>query len=329
MGIAAALAALVPAAAFAHPYGGEHVHDPQQDTEQIDTSGAPQADARPPAEPLVVADVEQCEDALVVDGVVLCDDELEPTPTPTAAEILGQTGADAVQWEPPRTPRFMSSEGIVDPFPDTVRRARPRDAGILLGLGVGFAVASAITARATLLPDCEDENELGTCTVPNGASIGLRSGRLFGTIGFSVGSAAFGAFGGRELGMLLQDSRRLSLERRRAVAVGLGSSAVVAGVTGLVVGSTLLGRGSRRSLEMAAGFDDSVSIDDPAERAQIDAALHQVKVARVGLMVLVASPVFLATGASLLANRPRRTRRVSVTPTASLTEVGVRATIHF
>jgi len=262
--------------------------------------------------------------------IILDDDETEQDAeytTPTASEILGQTGAEAGHWEPPLTQRYMSPRGVDDPFPDTALRARPRDAGILLGLGAGFAAASVITARSTLLPDCEDRSDLTTCVVPNAAEIGLRSGRLFGTIGFGVGAAAFGAFGARELGLLLQQGTRLPLERRRRIAVGLGSGAVVTGLTGIVVGSSLLAVGSKRSLRIADSIDPTAAAD--AQMAEASEALGEVKVARAGLMVLVASPMVLASGISLLVHRPRLSERLRVSPTVSRTEVGLRATVRF
>ncbi|MEM9457732.1 MAG: hypothetical protein AAGF11_26370 [Myxococcota bacterium] len=248
---------------------------------------------------------------------------------PTASEIIAQTGANAVTWDPPLTQRYMSPEGIEDPFPDQIRRARPRDAAILLGLGAGFAVASAITARLTLLPDCEDQSDLTTCAIPNEAEIGLRSGRLVGTIGFTVGAAAFGAFGGRELGQLIDQGTRRPLEQRRRIAVGIGSSAVVAGLTGIAVGSSVMALGTRRSLRLASTFDSTTDVTDPEQVARINETLDHVKTARIGLMVLAASPVFLATGISLLVHRPKLERRVRITPTASLTDVGISATVRF
>ena len=242
-------------------------------------------------------------------------------------EVLAQTGANAVRVEPPPTPRYMSPEGVHDPFPDQARRARPRDAGILLGLGFGFAVASAITARLTLLPDCADENDVMTCAVPDGQDIGVRGGRLFGTIGFSVGAAAFCAFGTRELGQVLQQADG-SLRRRRRLATGLATTSLVLGVTGTVVGATVLGVGARRSLVLARSFDSTASEVGPSELAQLEDTIGQVKIARAGLMVLAASPFFVASGISLLVHRPGP-RRVMVTPSLGVTEVGVTARIRF
>jgi len=250
----------------------------------------------------------------------------DETVTLSASEIIAQTGAETVEWEPRH--RFMSPEGVDDPFPDRLHRARPRDGAILLGLGAGLAVSSAITARMTLLPDCEDERDVTTCTVPDGADIGLRSGRLFGTLGFSIGSAAFGAFGARELGQWLQQTTRMPLERRRRIAVGLGSGAVALGVTGIAIGSSVLAVGTKRSLRLASTFDSTTTGTDPEELARLNETVGQIKFARAGLMVLVASPVFLATGISLLVHRPRE-RRLSVMPNASLTQVGLHATLRF
>ncbi|MCH9687535.1 MAG: hypothetical protein K0V04_39240 [Deltaproteobacteria bacterium] len=247
----------------------------------------------------------------------------------TASEILGQTGAEEVQWDAPLRPRVMTWSGSDDQIPDHTRQARPRDAAILLGLGGGLAVASMIAARMTLLPDCDDESDVTTCTIPDRADIGLRSGRLFGTVGFGVGAAAFGVFGARELGMLLQQRTHIPLERRRRIAVGVGTGSIAVGLTGIAVGSSVLAMGAKRSIRSANTFDDTTSIDDPETLAQIDEMVGDVKVARVGLMVLVASPAFLATGIALLVHRPRLERRVQITPTAGLTQFGVQATVRF
>ncbi len=242
-------------------------------------------------------------------------------------EVLAQTGTNEVHVDRTPVPLSMSPEGVSDPFPDQPRRARPRDAGIVLGLGFGFAVASTITARLTLLPDCEDENDVMTCAVPDGQDIGVRGGRLFGTIGFSVGAAAFGAFGARELGQVLQQADG-ALARRRRVAVGLGTSSLAIGLTGAIVGATLLGVGARRGLAAARAFESTTGEVSSAELAVLEDTVGQVEVARAGLMVLAASPFFVASGISLLVHRPRP-RRVVVTPTLGATEVGVTARIRF
>ncbi len=312
-------------------------HDDATEHEDVaspDGGPRPRDAAQPdtPSAPSLVA--EQVDDAPSPS-----DPSLEPSPgteaaasldmaeSLTAAEILGQTGANAVQWEPTER-RVMTWNGTDDATVDHVRRTHPRDAGILLGLGAGLAVASSITARMTLLPDCDDERDVTTCAVPTGAEIGLRSGRLFGTLGFAVGSAAFGVFGARELGYLLQQGRRLPFDQRRRIAVGVGAGAIAVGLTGIAVGSSLLGVGARRSIDIASTFDSTSTITDPATLTELDTMIGHIKVARIGLMVLVASPVFLATGISLAAHRPRN-RRVQITPTASLTEFGLSATVRF
>ncbi len=317
-----ALLALGSTLASAHP-GKAHHHDTHRasDSHLIQTETTYVDDD----EEIIILDDDEDDD----EEIIILDETEEDAEytTPTASEIIGQTGAEAAHWEPPLTHRYMSPRGVNDPFPDTIARARPRDAAILLGLGAGFAAASMITARSTLLPDCEDQNDLTTCVVPNAAEIGLRSGRLFGTIGFGVGAAAFGAFGARELGLLLQQGTRLPLERRRRIAVGLGSGAVVTGLTGIVVGSSLLAVGSKRSLRIADSIDPTAATE--AQMAQASDALGEVKVARAGLMVLVASPMVLASGISLLVHRPKLSERLRISPTMSRTQVGLSATVRF
>lgn len=326
--------AFTSATAWGHPGGHGHGHDheheheasvplqPRGSAEQADESGVIYDDD---GDEIVILD----EDG---DEIMMLDDDWaseEPEDTTlSASELLAQTGADAKKWNPPTTRRYMSREGVNDPFPDKPKRARPVDAVVLMGLGAGFAAASTITARSVLLPDCDDQNDLNTCSVPDAGDIGLRSGRLFGTIGFSIGGAAFGAFGAREIGQLLQQGTRLPLERRRRIAIGLGATSMLAGLTGIAVGSSMVGLGSVRSLRIANSFDPATTQLSPEELALADEALGEVKNARVGLMVLVASPVFLASGISLLVNRPRL-ERVSITPTASLTNFGVQATVRF
>ncbi len=322
--------------ALAHPGPGHH----HEDDETHDDAPPPEASAddatadEGPADEGPAdegpADDATADDATAGDTTAESDPTVEDPAVPTAAELIAQTGANRYRDEPDLLSQSMSAEGVHDPFPDHVRRARPRDAGILLGLGMGLVAASTITARMTLLPDCKDERDVTTCVVPNAAEIGLRSGRLVGTVGFSVGAAAFGAFGARELGQLLQQGTRRPLEQRRRIAVGLGSGSVAVGLTGLVVGSTVLGLGTKRSLRLASTFDPNTPLDDEG-LARVDQTVQQIRTARAGLMVLAASPMFVATGISLLVHRPRRERprRLSVSPTASLHEVGLQATVRF
>ena len=321
--------------AWGHPHPGGRTHGHEHEHEH---------DASVPLQPRGSADADDSViydddgDEIVIldddgDEIMMLDDdwaehEGDEDAPPTAAEILAQTGADSKRWDPPATRRYMSREGVNDPFPDKPPRARPVDAVVLMGLGAGFAAASTITARSVLLPDCDNQNDLNTCTVPDAGDIGLRSGRLFGTIGFSIGGAAFGAFGAREIGQLLQQGTRLPLEKRRRIAIGLGTTSMLAGLTGIAVGSSMVGLGSVRSLRIANSFDPATTQLSPEELALADEALGEVKNARVGLMVLVASPMFLASGISLLVNRPRL-ERLSITPTASLTNFGVQATVKF
>jgi len=246
-----------------------------------------------------------------------------------ASDVLAQTGTAANKWpRPAPRPRFMSPKGVNDPFRDKPRRARPRDAGILLGAGLGLAASSIALSRLTLLPDCGDENDVTTCAVPDGQDIGVRSGRLFGTIALSMGGAAFGAFGARELGQLMQQGGKRDLPSRKKLAVGLGATSVAVGVTGLVVGATMLGVGAQRSVSMAREFDTSIESMTPQEVAMLQDTVDEVKLARGGLMVLSAAPFFVASGIALLVHRPREPR-VRVAPIATKTQLGLSATIRF
>lgn len=304
--VAAAILVLTGTRAWAHPHPGPHEHE--LDAEELDAA-LPSEEA---------------------EAVAIEHEDLEPSgdsaQSLTATQLLAETGAEA-RWEPAPRMRVMSSEGVDDPFPDTPPRERPRDAIILLGLGTGFAAAAAATAHYTLLPDCDDQSDLSTCVVPNRAEIGLRGGRLFGTIGFSLGGAAFGAFGGRELGRLLAQGDRLPFEKRRRIAIGLGTGTLALGVTGLVAGSAALGLGARRSLDIADSIGPTLD-GTPEQLVQIEAALDEVKTARIGLMVLAASPVLVSTGIALLVQRPRESR-LAVTPVAGRGEVGLSATLRF
>lgn len=258
------------------------------------------------------------------------DEEPDPTPQISAADVIAMTGSDhsnAATRRPER--RVMSPEGVHDPFPDRVRRGRPRTAGILLGAGVGLAAASALMARITLLPDCEDERDVTTCTPPDGADIGVRSGRLLGAIGFGAGGAAFGAAGAHELALILQRGTATSLERRRRTAVGLGTTSLVLGVSGVVVGATLLGVGGRRTVALARSHEDQGSGLTPEDLVLLDEMVGHIRIARGGLIALVASPTLVATGIALLVHRPRARQRLTLGPDLTRTRVGLRATVRF
>lgn len=256
--------------------------------------------------------------------------------TPEDAALLerlhdaeAQAELTAARPPPPEPiPEFMSPDGVDDPFPDRPPVIRPRQPAILLGLGLGVAVASTITARLTLLPDCTDERDATTCTVPSEGDIGIRGGRLVATAAFSIGGAAFGALGGRELGLLLQRGSGDTLARRRRIAVGVGTTTTVLGLAGIVVGATVLGLGASRSLTLARTFDSTTDMTDPAVVARIDDTVKNVRTARVGLMILAASPAFLATGIALLVHRPRAPR-LTMQPMLSRTTFGMGATVRF
>ena len=243
-----------------------------------------------------------------------------------ADDILALEGTDArpsVSFVP-----RMATMTAHDPFPDRPARARKRDAAALLTLGVGFSAAAAVVGRYALLPKCEDESNVMTCEVPDGADIGVRSGRLFGTIAFSVGGAAFGAFGGRELGRLLAQADG-PFERRRRIAVGVGATSLALGVAGVAAGATVFGVGARRSLRLADSFSATTTTDDPETVARLEQTLDEIRTARVGLMILAASPAFVATGVSLLVHRPKRERSIQVSPSLSRTFVGATLSARF
>jgi hypothetical protein len=259
---------------------------------------------------------------------------VSPTPEDTALlerlhDAEAQAEVTAARPPPPEPiPEFMSPDGVDDPFPDRPPVIRPRQPAILLGLGLGVAVASTITARLTLLPDCTDERDAMTCTVPSEGDIGIRGGRLVATTAFSIGGAVFGVLGGRELGLLLQRGSGDTLERRRRIAVGIGTTSTVLGLVGVVAGATVLGLGASRSLAMAKTFDNTTDMTDPAVVARIDDTVTNVRTARVGLMILAASPAFLATGIALLVHRPKLPR-VTMQPMLSRTTFGLGATVRF
>jgi len=272
-------------------------------------------------------------------GTVADTDAVEQTESQTELETEVQTeavlGADdilAMEGTDAR-PSYDEASRLAamtahDPFPDRPVRARKRDAAMLLTLGVGFAAGASVVGRYALLPDCEDESNVLTCEVPDGADIGVRSGRLFGTIAFSVGGAAFGAFGGRELGRLL-DQADGPFERRRRIAVGIGATSLALGVAGAATGATVLGVGARRSVDLARSFDGTTSLDDPQTVDQLQQTVDEIRTARIGLMILAASPAFVATGISLLVHRPKRERSLQLSPTLSRSFAGVSLSGRF
>lgn len=150
-----------------------------------------------------------------------------------------------------------------------------------------------------------------TCTVPNTADLGIRGGRLIGGLGFSLGAAGFGGFGGRELGLLLQLEAERDLGRGRRLALGLGSASVVAGLAGLVTGSVLFGVGAKRAIDLGRDLEQLGRPLDERDVGSLELARDHLGLARLGLMFLVASPTPLATGIGILANRPRR---ISLSP---------------
>lgn len=249
-------------------------------------------------------------------------DEIDP------AEIEAQLGASDKAPSRVYGPPVMKPRGVNDPFPDKVERIRPRDPAILLGVGVGLAAASAVMARLTLIPTCRNEDDASTCAVPSSGDIGVRGGRMVGTIAFGIGGAAFGAMGGRELGRWLNQDAGSKIGSRRNLAVGLGSASLVLGMAGTVAGSVLFGLGVRRSVAMAQSFDTVAAEPTGNELALVDETLGEIKTARTGLMLLGASPTFVAGGISLLVHRPRP-RRLSISPQIDGRMVGASASFRF
>ncbi|MBX7080616.1 MAG: hypothetical protein K1X88_15570 [Nannocystaceae bacterium] len=240
-----------------------------------------------------------------------------PAETLHAEDITAQLGATAVPPPPPLPVRdVMSAQGVDDPFPDGVPTPRARSGAILLGLGGAVAVAAVVTARLTLRPDCTDERDLASCTVPDRGDIGVRVGRLVATAAFAIGGAAFGALGGRELGQRQRSGDASTLQRRRRLTLGLGGTATMLGTAGLVAGTVVFATAAAQALAIAKRFTSGDTIDDPQVRARVQRGLDEVHAARVGLMLLAAAPMVLATGAALLAARPRRSgaARLSLSP---------------
>ncbi len=308
------------AVAIAIAIAGERVqaspYDPPTQREPSSTieDDAPLREASSPAAP--------SDEAPSVDPP---SDPALPSEALTADDIEAQTGARNQETAPPPVADFMRPEGVEDPFPDRLPKSRPRHAGALLGLGLGVAVAATITARLTLLPQCADERDAMTCSIPDRADIGVRVGRLVGTVAFSIGGASLGAIGGRELAAVLRE--RAGVERGRRIAVGIGTSATIFGLVGTIAGATVLGVSAQRAVDVARGFQGVTELTD-GDEARLDRMVHHVRTARVGLMVLSASPMLLATGIALLVHRPREPR-VSVSPTASRRSFGLSARVRF
>ncbi len=222
----------------------------------------------------------------------------------------------------------MNPSGVDDPFPDRPPRIHVRSFAVPLSVSLGLAAAGTVMARLALLPDCENENDVSTCDIPDNGDIGVRGGRLVGATAFGVGGAVFGALAGRELGNWLTQTSRFDLRQKRRIAIGTGTTAVVLGTAGMVAGATLFGLATSRSIELARTFD-SVSGDlTDEEEARLGRAVGHVKTARAGLMVLVAAPTVFATGVALLRHRPRRPR-LSLSPAITTTHFGVTAKLRF
>ena len=218
---------------------------------------------------------------------------------------------------------------VEDPFPDAVDLVRPRDVLVPGTIGLGLAGLSIVMGRLALRPDCGSQDDITTCTVPSGGDIGVRGGRVFGAVGFGIGGAAFGAVAGHQFGHWLQEHPEMSIERKRRIAVRTGTTAVVLGGTGMLVGAALLGVGTRQAITIGKEFDgvDTSALSD-AQYVRLNRGLDRVRVARAGLMVLVATPTLLATGIALLVHRPRADR-LTVSPSLGPTYAGLSLRARF
>ncbi len=239
------------------------------------------------------------------------------------SELEASASAPRADYVTADVDQQMSSRGVEDPFPDRIERTRPRDVWIPGAVGLGLAGASVVMGRLALLPDCGSEDDVTSCTAPTAGDIGVRGGRVFGAIGFGAGGAVFGAVAGRQFGHWLDEHPRLSLERKRRIAVRTGTTAVVLGTAGMIAGATLLGVGTQRAVDIGREFED---VDTNAltdeEYVRLNQGLDQVRLARAGLMVLVSTPTLLATGIAILVHRPRADQ-LSVAPALSPTYAGM------
>ena len=302
--------------------------------------------AAPPSDvvatPTPVAEIRKdvLEDFEELDEVEILEDDVERTSVddedqdrlPFDAVDLEEleTQARAHRDDRPTVERepFMSPEGVGDPFPDRSPRTRPRDILVPGAVALGLAGAGLVMARLALLPDCNNREDVSTCAVPSEGDLGARAGRLFGAVGFGVGGAVFGSVAGREFSTWLAQRNDLSLERKRRIAIGTGTTALVLGTAGMAVGASLFGIGVRRSIELGSQFDPGASSLSDEETAQANLALGEVRTARTGLMLLVAAPTFFSSGVSILRHRPRAPK-LSVSPQLSTTYLGVTAKVRF
>lgn len=292
------------------------------DLPQLPTPDAETADQETEGAATSAAHEQSTEPEAELGDAALPFDAIDP------AEIDAQLGASGPAPTRVLTRPVMRPQGVEDPFPDRVTRIRPRDPAILLSVGLGLAAASAVMARLTLLPTCRDERDATTCAVPSSGDIGVRGGRMMGTVAFGIGGATFGALGGRELGRWLSQDAGAKLGRRRNLAVGVGSASLIVGVAGTIAGSVIFGLGVRRSLALASSFEDVGSEPTADELRRVDQTLTEIRTARNGLMLLGASPTFMATGISLLAARPRA-RRLTLAPQIDGRMLGASATLRF
>ena len=219
----------------------------------------------------------------------------------------------------------MSVNEVEDPFPDEKPKERPIGAAVLLSVAGGLSLAAGAMGRASLRPDCIDRNDVESCATPNGADIGTRGGFLGGSIGFSVGGTAFGALGGRALGHYLA-SRPDQTGRPRRIAVGVGASALALGSLGVVAGSVVFGIEGRRASVLGKTFEGATEPLTDEEVARLSVMLDHIDTARTGLMLLLASPTFVATGIALLVTAPPK---ATVTPTVSRTFAGLSVSRRF
>jgi len=219
----------------------------------------------------------------------------------------------------------MSANDVEDPFPETEKEEKPIAAAVLLSVAGGLAITAGALGRSSLKPDCDDRNDVESCATPNGADIATRSGRLIGSIGFSVGGAAFGAIGGRALGQYLQ-SKSDATGRHRRIAVGVGASSVALGSLSIAAGSVVFGIFGRRASVLGRTFEGATEPLSPEEISRLGLMLDNIDTARTGMMLLVAGPTFVATGIALLVTAPKR---VSVSPSVSRSSAGLSLSGRF
>lgn len=255
-------------------------------------------------------------------------DEALPFETVDVAELEAASTAHREDRVRVDTEPTMDPTGVEDPFPDRLDRALPRDVWIPGTVSLGLAGAAMVMSRLALRPDCSRQDDINSCKPPSASDIGVRGGRVVGAVGFSIGGAVFGAVTGRTLGNWLTHNDRLSLARKRRIAIGAGTSAVVLGTLGLAAGATLLGVGTDNAINIGRSFEDTGEALTTEDTMRANRGLDEIRRARTGMMILVAAPTVLAMGASLLVHRPRGPQ-LSVSPALSSTYAGLSLRVRF